>query len=187
MNNYSNIFIRPAGFCTLAFFLSCSSPDEKKITPSPAAAVAPAPVLKPTDYLNFTVDSVEIPAFEIDLSLSQKAEEKLKAGKETVIIAAYFSGIPKDTTSKEYRKQGEIALSAVDRELSGERVAKFEGIRFAKKLYNSITEESLSVLINVYSGRRSGRLNLLNCDIYQGPVSGIKGKKIVISGKLIDE
>jgi hypothetical protein len=87
----------------------------------------------------------------------------------------------------EYRKQGEVAISSVNKELTSERVAKFEGIKFPRKLFNSISEKSFTVLINVYSGRRSGKLNLLDCDIYQGPVSGIKGKDIVIRGKLISE
>lgn len=187
MNISSNAIIRSAGLSAFVFFLSCSAPEDKKTDAPAATVVAPAPVLKSTDYLNFTADSVEIPSFEIQLSLSSKAEEKLKTAKETVIVAAYFSGIPKDTTSREYRKQGEVAISSIEKELAGERIAKFNGIRIPRKLYNTITEKSLAVLINVYSGRRSGKLNLLDCDIYQGPVSGIKGKEIVIKGKLINE
>ena len=132
-------------------------------------------------------DSVEIPAFEIEIILSTKAEEKLKANKETIIINAAFSGIPKDKTLKEYKKWGEIGIKSCERELFDKRIAKFEGIKFSKSLYNSLSDKNISLLINVYSGRRSSDNNLLDCDILQDKMSEVKGKRFTIKGKLIGE
>ena len=125
--------------------------------------------------------------FEIEVSLSNKAEEKLKAGKETIIVAAYFSGMPKDTTLTLLVENGEWGLGSREIELRTERVAKFEGIRFSRSLYDSVAPKSMNVLINVFSGRRSTDVNLLSCDILQDSVSAVGGKKFLLKGKLIAE
>lgn len=169
----------------LVFLLSCASAEEENKN-EPKAKNDSLPV-NTNGEVQFTGDSVEIPSFEIELSLSDKAEEKLKAGKETVIVAAYFSGIPKDTTLKEYVKTGEFAIGSHEKELRSERVAKFEGVRFSRSLYDSLSPQSMVVLINVYSGRRSTSVNLLDCGILQDPVSLVKGKRSLIKGKLIGE
>ena len=41
-------------------------------------------------YLKIVGDSVEIPYFEIELKLSEKAEEKLKKDNESVIVKAFL-------------------------------------------------------------------------------------------------
>ena len=172
-------------YIPLVFLLSCSShkDDKKNDVPVKNDSVT----LNSNDYLLLTGDSVEVPAFEIEVSLSPKAEEKLKAIRETIIVAAYFSGIPKDTTLKDYLKYGELAINSNERELSDNRVAKFEGIKFSRTLLDTIPAKNMNLLINVYSGRRSAKDNLLDCDILNKPISEIKGKKFVLKGKLIGE
>ena len=143
--------------------------------------------LSETGYLKLNGDSVIIPSFEIEVSLSKKANEKLKTDKETIIVAAYFSGLPKDTTSKEYLKTGEFNITSSERELTDGRIAKFEGIKFSRALYDSLADKNIELLINIYSGRRSTKDNLLDCDIFYDKMSNIKGKKITVKGKLIGE
>ncbi len=172
-------------YLVMIFLFSCAYHKEKKNNDDPSKN--DTMVSNSNDYLRFTGDSIEMPPFEIELSLSAKAEEKLKTIKETIIVAAYFSGIPKDTTLKEYVKYGEIAIGSREKELTGERVAKFEGIKFPKTLLDTIAAKNMSLLINVYSGRKSTKDNLLDCDILQKPISEIKGNKFVLKGKLIGE
>lgn len=174
----------PALYLVLVFLLSCSSNKEEK---NNEQATQNDSLVVNDDYIRVTGDSIVMPFFEIEVSLSPKAEEKLKTNKETIIVAAYFSGIPKDTTHKEYVKYGEIAIASRERELANERVAKFEGIKFPKALLDTIPAKNFSLLINVYSGRKSSKDNLLDCDILSKPVSEIKGKKFVLKGKLIGE
>src|SRR5450755_3754746 len=80
-------------------------------------------ILPDIGYFKFYGDSVIIPSFEIEVSLSEKANAKLKAGKETIIVRAYFTGIPKDTTSEDYIKSGGIGVASHDIELSDSRIA----------------------------------------------------------------
>jgi hypothetical protein len=128
-----------------------------------------------------------LPTFEIDLQLSAKAEQKLKTDKETIIVKAYFSGVPKDTTLKEYKKWGEIGMMDPEIELSDSRAAKFENIKFSKKLYDSIADKNIRLLINIYSGRRSSKDNILDCDLLEDSLSNIKDKKFTLKCKLIAE
>jgi hypothetical protein len=142
---------------------------------------------KDSNYLKILGDSVEIPPFEIEVSLSPKAEEKLKEGKETVIVVAYFTGKPKDTTLSEYKDNGEILVTSRKIELAELRKAKFEGIKFSKGLYDSLSSKDISLLINVFSGRRSTDNNLLSCGIIEQQMSKLKGTSYTIKGRLIEE
>ena len=142
-------------------------------------------------YLKIVGDLVEIPYFEIELKLSEKAEEKLKTDNETVIVMAYFTYFQKDKIYPEkYQDKvdfgGELMLLSYPIELTDKRLAKFENVKFPKDLYDLFGEKKdIDLLINVYSGRKSSEYNLLHCDILQNSMSEIKGKKFTIKGKLI--
>ena len=142
-------------------------------------------------YLKIVGDLVEVPYFEIELKLSEKAEEKLKTDNETVIVMAYFTYFQKDKIYPEkYQDKvdsnGELILLSYPIELTDKRLAKFENVKFSKDLYDLFGEnKDIDLLINVYSGRKSSEYNLLDCDILQNSMSEIKGKKFTIKGKLI--
>lgn len=130
-------------------------------------------------------DSLIIPTFEIEVSLSQKAKAKLSKNNETIIVSASFSGMPKDTTSKDFQNSGEIGISGKDIEIRNDSIAKFENIRFSKSLYDSLSDKDIQLLINVFSGRHSSPDNLLDCGIIQEKMSKVKGKIFTIDCKLI--
>ncbi|MCL2312673.1 MAG: hypothetical protein FWC41_09370 [Firmicutes bacterium] len=151
-------------------FIACGNPD--------------------SGYLKIVGDTVEIPAFEIALKLSDKAEEKLKTDNETVIVMAYFTGIAKaEHLPDKYKDRagfgGELHLLSYPIELSDQRLARFENIKFSKELYDLLDNKDIQLLINVYSGRKSSMDNLLDCDILQDFMSEIKDKRFTLNGKLI--
>ena len=180
-------------FLILFFLFSCTSQESKKNNNNPGKDTlnknsfvkADTTSINNTAYYKFDGDSVIIPSFEIEVSLSTKAKQKLKKDKETIIVIAYFSGQPKDTTSEEYLNSGEMSLTSAQREIKDSAIAKFEGVKFSKALYDSLADKDIQLLINVYSGRKSTNVNLLNCDILQDKMSHIKGKRFTIKGKLI--
>src|SRR6185437_9455340 len=130
-------------------------------------------------------DSLIIPTFEIEVSLSPKAKAKLSKNKETIIVSASFSGVPKDTTSENFQNLGEIGIAGKDIEMRNDSIAKFENIKFSKSLYDSLSDKDIQLLINVFSGRRSSPDNLLDCGIIQEKMSKVKGKIFTIDCKLI--
>ena len=179
-------------FSASFFFISCTSHQgQNKDTAAKDSVNAPRSDTSSTSdigYYKIDKDSLVIPSFEIEVSLSPKANAKLKARKETIIVAAYFSGQPKDTTSKEYQESGEMSVAVAQKELRGdERIAKIEGVKFPKSRYDSLADKDIQLLINIFSGRRSTDLNLLSCDILQDKMSRLKNKKFTLNGKLIQE
>ncbi|MEO8149306.1 MAG: hypothetical protein ABI723_16795 [Bacteroidia bacterium] len=142
------------------------------------------------NYLKVVGDSVEVPSFEIEVTLNKKAEEKLSNDKETIIIMAYFTGNPKDNIPKKYHDKIDIDglfLRSYSIELKDKRTARLQGIKFPKELFDLLSDKDIDLLINVCSGRRSTDINLLDCDILQDKMSNVYGKKFTIKGKLIAE
>lgn len=133
------------------------------------------------------VDSVLLPSFTIQLKLSAKAEDQLKKTKESVIVSASVSGIPKDKTNKQYKQSGYMVLANKDKELTTGRTAVFNDVKVAKKAYEGLESKDVEILINVYSSRRTSANNILDCDMLQQPVSIVKKQVNVLKGKLIAE
>ena len=181
-------------FLVLAFLVSCTSRDgQNKDNASGKDSLiigsqkVDSVALPNLGYFKLIGDSVIIPSFEIEVDLSQKANDKLNATKETIIVAADFTGLPKDKNAKEYLESGQFGVANSTIELSDSRIAKFKNIKFSKALYDSLEEKDISLLINIYSGRRSSKDNLLNCDILEDKMSNIKDHKFTLKGKLIGE
>jgi hypothetical protein len=176
-------------FFIAVILISCSSPTKEKEQPKNDSIPVvkkddnkPVPV---TDYFKVVGDSAEIPPFEIQVELSEKAEKEIKEKKESIIVTAYFSGTPKDTTK--YMEDGGYAVGLHSIELTGSRTAAFKGVKISKAYYESLADKDIQVLINIYSGRRASKLNLLDCDLLQKPISEVKDQHFILKGKLIGE
>ncbi len=164
----------------LAFFAACVSNDQKpKTTPPP-----PAPAVD-YGYFQESGDSLVIPAFEIKLDMSKRAEQKLQKDKETVIIDATFSGFPTDTTI--LTEEPFLMIAQKQIELKTERSARFEGIKISKKDWQGLADKDIELLINVFSGRRTHEDNLLSGDIVSEKMSLVKGKTFTLKTRLIVE
>jgi hypothetical protein len=130
-------------------------------------------------------DSVLFPGFEIEVSLTDAAEKLLKEKKESIIVIAYISGIPKDTTLEEYKDWGKVHLKNYSIELMDSRIARFDHIIISKEVLNELVDTNVEILINVYTGRRSSSVNLITCDLLQEGIETIKGKRYVLKGSLL--
>jgi hypothetical protein len=143
-------------------------------TPAPAQS---APAIAP-----------EFPGFSVEVTLTEKAKAKLVASKETIIVAGYLSGDPKKSAPKKLLDEmGQIGLGEIKSEIQPGNVAHFGEIKMKKDALAQIDINGPQLLINVYSGRRSSKNNLLDCDIYEDALRPILGTTIPISCKLIGE
>jgi hypothetical protein len=145
-----------------------------------------------SDFLKTNGDLVEIPSFEIELELSEKAEKKLTQDKESVIVAAYFTSRLDDIAKipEKYKDRlvfDEMKLLTHTIELTDTRLAKFENLEFPKDLYDLLDDKDIDVLINVVSGKSSTKGNILDCAILSGHVSKIEGERFTLNGGLIGE
>lgn len=168
--------------CSLWMFAyACSNPVSRQ---QHIEAAAKAPL---SDSFSFSKDSVVLPGFEVLVELSKRAEDTLKSLHESVIVKAYFSGMPKDTTSEEYLEMGQISIGDYELELGEDRLARFSHVALSRKDVESLRDRNFEVLINVFSGRQATDVNLLNVDILQEGVDSIGGRQFVLKGKLIGE
>lgn len=126
--------------------------------------------------------------FTVKVTYSQKAMDKLVASKETVIVVGYLYGFPKAGTPKQdVDHVGQVDLGEVKKEIVPAATATFDRVKPDQALVKWVNNQGLQILINVYSGRKSSPNNLLDCGIYEGPLSAVQGKSIPISCKLIGE
>jgi hypothetical protein len=179
-----------------AMLFACSSPDRQTGISEPLIQVDKdiheQEIQSPFkhDYLMETGDSIEIPEFEVSIDLSDNAEQKLASDHESIIVMAFFTGIPLDKIPAKHKDKldaDELFLRSYSVELTDKRTAIFKGIKFHKELYSLLADTDIDLLINVYSGRRAGPYNILSCDILQDKMSNVAGKTFTLTGKLINE
>jgi hypothetical protein len=60
-----------------------------------------------------------------------------------------------------------------------------ENLTIPKKLYNLLEEKEIYVTINVYSGRKSSNLNILNVPAFIKPLNELNEQRIILTGGLI--
>jgi len=127
-------------------------------------------------------------SFTVKVTYSQKAMDKLVAGKETAIVAGYLNASPIAGTPKKYVDHvGQLDIGEVHREIAPGAIATFTGVKPNQVMLKWIDSNGPQLLINVYSGRKSSPDNLLDCGIYEGSLAAVQGQSIPISCKLIGE
>lgn len=176
-------------FC-LTLILSCSTNDRQNdatVNKDTTITVNTKPIdndtLSHLSYLKFDKDSVTILPFEIEVSLSPKAKDKIINGNETIIINVSLTGTAKDTTL--FSEDGQFYVATAEKEITYGQVARFDNIKFSKKTFDQLTDKDVYLNAFAYSGRKSSPNNLLNCDIVADSISKIVNKKFTITGKLI--
>jgi hypothetical protein len=135
-----------------------------------------------------SVEPMSFPGFRVDLTFSDKAREKLSEKKETVIVSAMYSGspTPKARQSGKY-EMGEVGLGDMSVEVMPGQTAKFGNAVLDRDELEQTDKKDPQLLINVYSGRKSSKDNLLTCDLYEGKLAAVQLKSIPIACSLIVE
>ncbi|WP_157692515.1 hypothetical protein [Granulibacter bethesdensis] len=125
--------------------------------------------------------------FAVDVTLSPLARQTLLKRHEAITVAVFYDGLPTPATQKE-ATEGEIALGQEKTTLpaTGGRTT-ISGSGFRQKNLDKIIPDSARILINVYSARRSGPDNLLDCTSHEGPLPRQGGKTIPVHCRLIGE
>ena len=126
-------------------------------------------------------------AFTVEVSLSPAAAKRLATAKETIMVAAFYYGVPKpglpDSVADE---MGQVHLGNQDIELQGAGSAVFDGHVVEHKPLAYVQGDP-QVNINVFSGRHSSEDNLLDCDFFEDAVRVAHAAPLKINCKLIRE
>lgn len=148
----------------------------------PAPADAPAPTAAAEG-----AEPASPYGFEVNLTLTPRAVERLASTDERVTVSAMYYGLPvSDTAPGIDKEMEEVGLGGDDVEVMPENaVVKAPGTGFDATYIKSVKGEP-EVLVNVYSARKTHENNLLSCGIYQGPVTMAQKKPVDIQCDLVD-
>lgn len=144
-----------------------------------ACSPAPAPEAAPQ-----AAGAVRGPyGFDVQLTLTPRAAEKLVATQERVIVDGMYWGLPKPGVAAD--EIGQVPLGNDMVEAAPENAAVLvPGAAFDTQRLADI-EGAPQVLVNVYSARKTHTDNLLSCGIYEGPVAMAQEKPVEIQCDLI--
>ena len=135
--------------------------------------------------LCLAAEELILPPYEVAVSLSDKAKEKLTSSKEMVHVSAMYYG--EAETGFTGDEMGEIQLGVEEADIPGEGSVKFGQVKMSKDDVAQVVGQKPSVLINVYTSRKVFEDNLLDCGIFQDFVEAAAQKPVVITCKLIGE
>lgn len=129
-----------------------------------------------------------VPNYRVVVTLSPAAAREMATKREEIIVSASYYGEPTKTAKKEADEMGQIDLGGEDVRLGsagGTAAMVGKGFRAARIVHVVGREAHLN--LNVYSARRSGPDNLLDCDFFDDTVKLAESKPIAIHCKLIGE
>jgi hypothetical protein len=122
----------------------------------------------------------------LDIKLTPRAAAKLAQLGESITVSAMYEGKPTARHKRKADNMGQIDLGQDRITVPGKSqraVVPTKGLKLARLSW--IKGSKPRLLINVYTARRKHPDNLLNCGIYEGPLSAVAGKPIPIACDLI--
>jgi hypothetical protein len=131
--------------------------------------------------------AILVPEFSIAVKLSETARKKLQAMHETVLVIAYFDGDPLPGKEKDNSPMRDVVLGNDEKLADANNVATFSDTKISQSNWNDLSNKDYFVTINVVSGRRSSKNNLLDCTDPEDRVSAFAGKSTLVSCGLIGE
>jgi len=172
----------------LTFLFSCSSnrnPHIKNVFAEDKAVDDSSTALNKLSSYKFEGDSVLILPFEINISLSAKAKERIVNENETIIVHTFLTGIPKDEHKVKFEEDGSFYVCSAKREIIYGQTAIFDNLKFSKKIFDQLANKDVDLSVEFGSGRKSSPDNLLAGEGLSEKVSNVAGKKFTLNGKLI--
>lgn len=128
------------------------------------------------------------PRWQVSVTLSPKAAEKLAAGKEAIVLSAAYYGEPTKAAAKKADEIGQIDLGQEELRLgSAGGTVVFVGKGFKADRLGWVVGREARVNLNVYSARKSSPDNLLDCDLFEDTVAVATAKPVAVACRLIGE
>jgi hypothetical protein len=126
--------------------------------------------------------------FTVVVSPSAKARAKLQRLGETITISASFYGDPAPGAEKHADQVGQIDLGRTEvvAPATGGPVA-ISGGAVKRSRLKWLAATGVEVNVNVYSSRRSGPDNLLDCDFFQDAITAARRAPVRLACRLIGE
>lgn len=126
-------------------------------------------------------------AFQVRITLSDKAAATLKRLNEGVVISASYSGDPKPSAKRHADQIGRIALGIQNVEIPGRPATVIVSGSHVKRGPVGWIRGPILLNVNAYSARHSGPDNILNCDFFDGRLRDTLRRTVPIHCSLIAE
>lgn len=154
----------------------------------PAALCACVPASGPEAGAASDTERAKTPyGFEVQLTLTPRAIEKLAAMSEMVTIAGMYWGEPSETGKPRADDIGQINLGRDDINVQpASRTVLVPGAAIDPSVLETDVTGAPQVLVNVFTARMAHEDNLINCGIYEGPISMAQAKPVDIKCDLIE-
>ncbi|OPB92591.1 hypothetical protein [Elizabethkingia occulta] len=153
--------------------------------------------VKPADTIKVENDKVVIPNFKIVVNLSDAAVKKLQSGKESIIASLFFYGNTADEKTLPLNIKKELGPNGLklgdfnieEKDVHQSNEIEVKNISIPKKLYDFVVDKKILLNINVFSGRRAFKDNILDMEFFDSELNEItsKGNVINLNGRLISE
>ncbi len=126
--------------------------------------------------------------FELNITLSPKAAERLRATHEGITADASYYGDPTAAAVKQADEVGHIPLGVERIDLPGRAgPVRFSGQKLSHERLDWITG-GVKVNVNLYSARHSSSDNILACDFIDGSLADVvKAQPVTLHCGLITE
>lgn len=126
--------------------------------------------------------ALDVPAYEVDIALTDAAAAKLKQSGEAITISVDYYGEPAPGVDSE---DGPFYVADQTAELAGAGKAQFEKMRIGDEMLAKIAGP-VQVSVNVYTARKVFEDNLIDCGYWGEEVAKLPAT-VKISCKLIGE
>lgn len=135
----------------------------------------------------FPAAASETLAFDLSITLSQKAAQKLKTSGERIMVSASYYGDPKPNAKKHADDVGRIDLGTETIEIAGlPGPVHVTGTKIKFERFQWIDGPSM-VNVSVYSARKTSQDNLLGCDFIDGKLADVAEKPTTLHCSLLVE
>jgi len=178
---------------SLLFFTECNEKAQGHYSEHNIVRNTNSNILR--NMLEIKGENVLLPNIKLDVYLSNDAVQELLENKESVIASLYVYGQidDEDMLPEEVREHMvPEGLKLGNYEIEIEKISNhirfnFNSITIPRKLFEVLMDEDFSYNINVFSGRRAFKDNILNMEAFDEKLSKIISQKrtIKLFGNLI--
>jgi hypothetical protein len=125
--------------------------------------------------------------FIVEVKLSMAASSKLAELNETIKVIAFFDGDGEKIKGQDSTPFRDVFLGKEEVEIKEGEKANITNIWFSQSDYSRLYSPKYYVTLNVVSGRRAHKSNLLACDVLIETIDHFANRTTAVYCKLIEE